>query len=72
MHALAKRPGWVKKKIQLLKDSRQTEHISEDSVTSQVKRIRKKFLEIDPNFKSINTVYGTGYRWLSDESTPKS
>lgn len=72
VHALAKRPGWVKKKIQLLKDSRQTEHISEDSVTSQVKRIRKKFLEIDPNFKSINTVYGTGYRWLSDESTPKS
>lgn len=71
VHALVKRPGWVKKRVQLLKDSRQTEHISEDSVTSQVKRIRKKFLEIDPKFKAINAVYGTGYRWLSDDSTPE-
>jgi two-component system OmpR family response regulator len=72
VHALVKRPGWVKKRVQLLKDSRQTEHISEDSVTSQVKRIRKKFLEVDPKFKAIHAVYGTGYRWLSDESTPKN
>ena len=27
------------------------------------KRIRKKFLQVDPDFDCIETVYGMGYRW---------
>jgi two-component system OmpR family response regulator len=29
-----------------------------------VKRIRKKFLAVDPQFAAIETVYGMGYRWM--------
>lgn len=72
LHSLAKHPGWVYKRKQLLKDSYQKEHINEESVTSQIKRIREKFHKIDPNFKAIENVYGVGYRWISDQSTPEN
>ena len=32
---------------------------------SAIKRIRRKFLELDANFDCIETVYGMGYRWKS-------
>jgi len=34
------------------------------NVRSCIKRIRKKFLEIDPNFDQIGNYPGFGYRWL--------
>jgi two-component system OmpR family response regulator len=30
-----------------------------------VKRIRRKFQQVDPAFAAIDTVYGLGYRWNS-------
>src|SRR5256712_395676 len=35
----------------------------EGTITSHVKRIRRKFLAADPRFDAIDTVYGMGYRW---------
>ena len=37
--------------------------VDEGTITSHIKRIRRKFLAADPAFDSIDTVYGMGYRW---------
>ena len=65
IHALARYPGHVKNRQQLM-DAAQVV-LDDNTITSHVKRIRKKFVAIDPNFESIETVYGMGYRWLVDD-----
>jgi two-component system OmpR family response regulator len=40
--------------------------LDDGTVTSQIKRIRAKFVGVDPNFDAIQTVYGMGYRWQAD------
>jgi two-component system OmpR family response regulator len=37
--------------------------VDDGTITSHVKRIRKKFLAVDAEFDAIETVYGMGYRW---------
>ncbi|MDX1499509.1 MAG: proteobacterial dedicated sortase system response regulator [Woeseiaceae bacterium] len=64
VHALARYPGHVKNRQQLM-DAAQAV-LDDNTITSHVKRIRKKFLAIDPGFDAIETVYGMGYRWLTD------
>jgi len=64
VHALARYPGHVKNRQQLM-DAAQAV-LDDNTITSHVKRIRRKFLAIDANFDAIETVYGMGYRWLSD------
>jgi two-component system OmpR family response regulator len=34
-----------------------------NTITSHIKRIRKKFLKLDSGFNEISAVYGMGYRW---------
>ena len=65
VHALARYPGHVKNRQQLM-DAAQAV-LDDNTITSHVKRIRRKFLAIDPDFASIETVYGMGYRWLVDD-----
>ena len=36
--------------------------------TSHVKRLRKKFAQLDPEFDEIDTVYGLGYRYREHQS----
>ncbi len=62
--ALARRPGHVKNRDQLI-DSAYGEHIYVDdrTIDSHVKRIRKKFKDVDPDFANIETLYGVGYRY---------
>jgi two-component system OmpR family response regulator len=33
------------------------------SISTHIKRIRRKFSNIDPEFDAIETIYGMGYRW---------
>lgn len=61
VHALAQRPGHVKNRQQLM-DAANTV-LDDSTITSHIKRIRRKFQEVDPAFNSIETVYGMGYRW---------
>ena len=61
VHALAKHPGHVKNRNQLMTDSKI--YVDDSTITSHIKRIRKKFLSLDDNFDCIETVYGMGYRW---------
>ncbi|MDO6427796.1 proteobacterial dedicated sortase system response regulator [Thalassotalea sp. 1_MG-2023] len=61
VHALVKSPGHVKNRQQLMQDSKI--FVDDSTITSHIKRIRKKFMQIDANFDCIETVYGMGYRW---------
>ncbi len=63
VHALARYPGHVKNRQQLM-DAAQAV-LDDNTITSHIKRIRRKFHAIDPDFDAIETVYGMGYRWLS-------
>lgn len=61
VHALARHPGHVKNRQQLMDAARVV--LDDATITSHVKRIRRKFETIDPGFDAIQTVYGLGYRW---------
>ena len=61
---LAKRPGIIKERSQLMDIAyREDSDIEDRTIDSHVKRIRKKFKKIDDNFSAIETRYGSGYRW---------
>jgi two-component system OmpR family response regulator len=62
VHALAKHPGHVKNRQQLMDAANVV--LDDNTITSHVKRIRRKFQMVDPAFDAIHTVYGMGYRWV--------
>lgn len=62
VHALARHPGHVKNREQLMEDARIV--VDDATITSHIKRVRNKFIKHDANFNCIETVYGMGYRWL--------
>ena len=64
VHAMARYPGHVKNRQQLM-DAAQAV-LDDNTITSHIKRIRRKFVAIDAGFDAIETVYGMGYRWLAD------
>jgi two-component system OmpR family response regulator len=61
VHALAKFPEHVKSREQLMREANLV--VDDGTITSHVKRMRRKFDAIDPDFDAIDTVYGLGYRW---------
>lgn len=61
VHSLARRPGHVKSRDQLMSEANVL--VDDATVTSHIKRIRRKFQALDPEFDAIDTVYGAGYRW---------
>ncbi|MCW8091967.1 proteobacterial dedicated sortase system response regulator [Alteromonas sp. ASW11-130] len=63
LHAIIKRPGHVKSRQQLMDESQMV--VDDSTITSHIKRMRKKFVQLDPDFDHIETVYGMGYRWQS-------
>jgi len=64
VHAMARYPGHVKNRQQLM-DAAQAV-LDDNTITSHIKRIRRKFIAVDKDFDAIETVYGMGYRWLAD------
>ncbi len=64
LQSLAKRPGHVKNRDQLINQA-YGEHIYVDdrTIDSHIKRLRRKFKELDPEFGEIETLYGVGYRY---------
>jgi two-component system OmpR family response regulator len=61
VHALAKYPGHVKDRDALMREASLT--VDDSTITSHIKRIRRKFAALDRGFDSIQSVYGMGYRW---------
>ena len=62
VQALARRPGHVKTYDNLMQITRQS-YVERNTINGYVRRVRKKFKEVDPEFKMIQTVFGVGYRW---------
>jgi len=64
LQALAQRPGFVKSRDQLLDAAYDDQvYVDDRTIDSHIKRIRKKFRKVDPEFNSIETLYGVGYRY---------
>ena len=61
VHSLARFPGHVKDRDQLMRDAHIV--VDDSTITSHVKRIRRKFQVVDGAFAAIESVYGLGYRW---------
>lgn len=62
LHALARFPGHVKNREVLMREANML--VDDHTVTSYLKRLRRKFEAIDPDFDAIETVYGLGYRYV--------
>ena len=62
VHALARHPGHVRNRQQLMDAANVV--LDDNTITSHVKRIRRKFQALDPRFDALQTVYGMGYRWV--------
>jgi two-component system response regulator ChvI len=64
LQALAQRPGVVKNRNQLLDAAYQEDvYVDDRTIDSHIKRIRRKFRAVDPDFDAIETLYGVGYRF---------
>jgi len=61
---LAQRPGHVKNRDQLM-DAAYGEaiYVDDRTIDSHIKRLRKKFKDVDADFSQIETLYGVGYRY---------
>lgn len=69
VHALARYPGQVKSRQQLMLAASTV--LDDSTITSHIKRIRQKFSAVDPSFDVIKTAYGFGYRWVDKSQIPE-
>ena len=65
IHSLIRHPGHVRSRQQLMDDANVL--VDDQTITSHVKRIRRKFVRTDSDFDRLDTVYGAGYRWKPDQ-----
>jgi two-component system response regulator ChvI len=64
LQALAQRPGFVKSRDQLMDVAYDDQvYVDDRTIDSHIKRLRKKFRAVDPEFSAIETLYGIGYRY---------
>jgi len=69
LKALARHPGHVKSRDQLLDEGYPDgTFVSDRTIDSHIKRLRKKFSAADPEFKSVESVYGLGYRFVVEST----
>jgi two-component system, OmpR family, response regulator ChvI len=67
LRALVRHPGHVKTRNQLMSEGYPHDtYVSERTIDSHIKRLRRKFEDVDPEFAAVETVYGLGYRYRSD------
>src|ERR1700757_5275850 len=64
LQALAQRPGFVKSRDNLMDAAYEDQvYVDDRTIDSHIKRMRKNFREVDPEFDAIETLYGVGYRY---------
>jgi DNA-binding response OmpR family regulator len=64
LHALARHPGRVKTRQQLVEEGYPEDtYVSDRTVDTHIKRLRKKLAAVDPEADPVETMYGLGYRW---------
>jgi two-component system response regulator ChvI len=64
LQSLAQRPGVVKSRNALMDAAYDDEvYVDDRTIDSHIKRLRKKFNQVDADFDMIETLYGVGYRF---------
>jgi two-component system, OmpR family, response regulator ChvI len=64
LETLAQRPDVIKSRNQLMDAAYQDDvYVDDRTIDSHIKRLRRKFRQVDPHFDSIETLYGAGYRF---------
>jgi len=64
LEALVSRPGVIKNRESLMDAAYDDEvYVDDRTIDSHIKRLRKKFREVDATFDMIETLYGVGYRF---------
>ena len=64
LQSLAQRPGFVKSRDNLMDAAYEDQvYVDDRTIDSHIKRMRKKFRQVDPEFDAIETLYGVGYRY---------
>lgn len=64
LQALAQRPGYVKSRDNLMDAAYDDQvYVDDRTIDSHIKRLRKKFKQVDEEFDAIETLYGVGYRY---------
>ena len=67
LETLAQRPGIVKTRNQLMDAAYQDDiYVDDRTIDSHIKRLRRKFRQVDPQFDAIETLYGAGYRFTDE------
>ncbi|RZM20953.1 MAG: response regulator transcription factor [Sphingomonas sp.] len=67
LETLAQRPGIVKTRNQLMDAAYHDDiYVDDRTIDSHIKRLRRKFRQVDPEFDAIETLYGAGYRFSDD------
>ncbi|MEE8609244.1 MAG: response regulator transcription factor [Sphingomonas aquatilis] len=67
LETLAQRPGIVKTRNQLMDAAYQDDiYVDDRTIDSHIKRLRRKFRQVDPEFDAIETLYGAGYRFSEE------
>ncbi|QUT07438.1 response regulator transcription factor [Sphingobium phenoxybenzoativorans] len=67
LETLAQRPGVVKNRNQLMDAAYQDDvYVDDRTIDSHIKRLRRKFREVDTDFNAIDTLYGAGYRFSEE------
>jgi two-component system response regulator ChvI len=67
LEALAQRPGVVKTRNQLLDVAYHDDiYVDDRTIDSHIKRMRRKFRAVDPEFDAIETLYGVGYKFQDE------
>lgn len=64
LESLARRPGFVKSRDQLMDAAYDDQiYVDDRTIDSHIKRLRKKFRKTDKEFDGIETLYGVGYKY---------
>ncbi|KQN37514.1 two-component system response regulator [Sphingomonas sp. Leaf407] len=67
LETLASRPGIVKTRNQLMDAAYHDDiYVDDRTIDSHIKRLRRKFRQVDKEFDAIETLYGAGYRFADD------
>ncbi|WP_076069259.1 response regulator transcription factor [Sphingomonas montana] len=67
LEALAQRPGFVKSRDALMDTAYQDDvYVDDRTIDSHIKRLRRKFRQVDGDFRAIETLYGVGYRFSEE------
>jgi len=67
LETLAQRPGIVKTRNQLMDAAYQDDiYVDDRTIDSHIKRVRRKFRQVDQEFDAIETLYGAGYRFSEE------